>query len=80
MKNIDESVDPCENFFQFSCGNFLKTQRIQDDQTKISEFSMLRDTASYSIAELLSEPINNKDSIATSNAKKLFVSCMNEGK
>lgn len=50
LENIDESVDPCENFFEFSCGNFVKNQRIQDDQTKISEFSILRDTATYSIA------------------------------
>ena len=50
LENIDESVDPCENFFEFSCGNFVKNQRIQDDQTKISEFSKLRDTATYSIA------------------------------
>jgi predicted metalloendopeptidase len=47
---MDETVDPCENFFEFTCGNFLKTQRIQDDQNRISEFSILRDTASFSIA------------------------------
>ena len=50
IRNMDETVDPCEDFFEFSCGNFLKTQRIQDDQNRISEFSILRDTASFSIA------------------------------
>lgn len=40
---------------------------------------MLRDTAAYSIAELLSEPINSNDSLATANAKRLFASCMDEG-
>ena len=47
---MDEKINPCDDFFEFSCGNFLKTQHIQDDQNRISEFSKLRDTASISIS------------------------------
>ncbi|CAF4670868.1 unnamed protein product, partial [Rotaria sp. Silwood2] len=31
LDSIDESVEPCENFFQFACGTWLKNNRIPDD-------------------------------------------------
>ncbi|RNA08867.1 neprilysin isoform X2 [Brachionus plicatilis] len=80
LKNLDESMDPCENFYKFSCGMFGDNHRIPDDQPKIDELSILRDKLAYSIADLLAEPIGPNDTNATSNAKKLFISCINEWK
>ena len=31
LESIDESIEPCENFFQFACGTWLKNNRIPDD-------------------------------------------------
>jgi hypothetical protein len=31
LESIDETVDPCENFFEFTCGAWLKKNRIPDD-------------------------------------------------
>ena len=31
LESIDESVDPCEDFFEFTCGTWLKKNRIPDD-------------------------------------------------
>ena len=31
LDSIDETVDPCENFFEFACGTWLKKNRIPDD-------------------------------------------------
>ena len=31
LQSIDESVRPCENFFKFACGTWLKNNRIPDD-------------------------------------------------
>jgi hypothetical protein len=50
MQNMDESVDPCDNFYEFSCGSFAKNVRIPDDQSKIDEFFILRDKVAYTIA------------------------------
>ena len=31
MESIDETIDPCENFYQFACGTWLTNNRIADD-------------------------------------------------
>ena len=80
LENMDQTADPCEDFYQFTCGSFLKTKRIKDEESKINEFSLLRDKLAYTVADLLSEPISDKESNSTRNAKALFQSCMDEGK
>ncbi len=47
---MDRTVDPCEDFYQFTCGSFLNTKRIKEDETKINEFSILRDKLSFMLA------------------------------
>lgn len=31
LESIDKNVQPCENFYQFACGTWLKNNRIPDD-------------------------------------------------
>lgn len=33
LESIDESIEPCENFFRFACGTWLKNNRIPDDSS-----------------------------------------------
>lgn len=40
---IDGSVDPCENFFDYACGNWIKKHPIPEDRSSIDTFGVLRD-------------------------------------
>src|ERR1700743_231418 len=40
---IDTKVDPCENFFQYSCGGYLKQTPIPADESSYGQFDELND-------------------------------------
>ncbi len=43
IKSMDLTAKPCENFFQFACGNWLKTNPIPDTGSSWNQFNVLRD-------------------------------------
>jgi len=40
---MDSSVDPCHDFFEYSCGSWNRDHVIPDDRSNYDTFSKLRD-------------------------------------
>ncbi|XP_070516184.1 neprilysin-4 isoform X3 [Cardiocondyla obscurior] len=82
LRYMDESMDPCQDFYQYACGNWAKRNPIPKDKAGYDTFEMLRESLDSILRELLEDPISRDiDGIdnddATIKAKYLFQSCMN---
>ena len=43
LNNMDLDVDPCDDFYKFSCGNYIRETVVPDDKKKWTSFSPLEE-------------------------------------
>src|ERR1700730_6522145 len=50
---MDTKVDPCDNFFQYSCGGYLKQTPIPADESSYGQFDELNDQNQFVLKAIL---------------------------
>ncbi|RZF47612.1 hypothetical protein LSTR_LSTR014221 [Laodelphax striatellus] len=76
LSAMDQTVSPCDDFFQYACGAWNKKHVIPEDKSSINVFDVLSDQLHIILKGVLEEPSNAEDSSATRKAKLFYKSCM----
>jgi endothelin-converting enzyme/putative endopeptidase len=81
IDNIDKSVDPCTDFYQYACGNWLKTKEIPGDRPGWDSFAEVEEqnlTVLRDILEKAEKGGAGRDPIGQ-KIGDFYGACMDEG-
>jgi putative endopeptidase len=75
---IDKSVDPCTDFYQYSCGNWVKSNPVPADQVRWGRFNELAERNNWLLYQQLVTASNTSAKRSPLEAKygDFFSSCM----
>ncbi len=80
VQAIDKAVNPCENFYQYSCGTWLKNNPIPPDQSSWGRFSALAERNREVLHQILEKAQANQAGRSDTDQKigDYYASCMDE--
>jgi putative endopeptidase len=81
LANLDRSVPPCDNFFQFADGGWVKNNPIPPEYSRWGSFTILRNHNEDILRDILEEASKDKNATPGSNWQKVgdyYASCMDE--
>src|ERR1035438_2496074 len=76
---IDKTVDPCVDFYQYSCGNWIKNNPIPADKTRWGRFNELDEHNLYVLRDLLDQAqAPGKRTVIQQKVGDYYAACMDE--
>lgn len=56
LQFIDETIEPCDDFYDFACGKFLTDTMLTDEKVSVDTFSVARDKMQTQLHRLVDSP------------------------
>lgn len=75
---IDENINPCDNFYEFACGKFIRNTFIPDDKIAMMSFVHVQDKVLGQLRLILNEKSSANESKPFTLAKTFNTACMDQ--
>lgn len=79
IEKLDKSEQPCDNFYNFACGQYIKSTKIPEDKVMVDSFSIVRDKLQDQLQTIITGPVESSEIEPVKMVKKLYKACMNKG-
>lgn len=79
MSIMNNDIDPCDDFYQFVCGNFINSGDITDQASVLNPFSLAQTRVANEIFKEVISPIRANDLESFKKTKIYYKNCMNKG-
>uniref|UniRef100_A0A8D2D4J6 endothelin-converting enzyme 1 n=1 Tax=Sciurus vulgaris TaxID=55149 RepID=A0A8D2D4J6_SCIVU len=76
LESIDRGVSPCEDFYQFSCGGWIRRNPLPDGRSRWNTFNSLWDQNQAILKHLLENTTFNSSSEAERKTQRFYLSCL----
>ncbi|XP_074595255.1 neprilysin-2-like [Brevipalpus obovatus] len=76
LEILDQKTSPCQDFYQFACGNWIKKKHINEDQSGITQFGALRDELNRKLRALVEAPANSSEAVYYKMMRTVYKQCM----
>lgn len=83
MSLVDQNTNPCEDFFQYACGNWLKANPVPADKSELYRFTEIDENTLLILKNILENYQRGENSPPQAESDKLgnaYSACMNTDK
>lgn len=80
LEHMDQTIEPCDDFYNFACGQYVEDTIIPDDKVSVNAFSVISDKLQEQLRTIITAPVEDDEIEPFKMVKKLYIACMNKSK